>query len=85
MCLVSCHLIWMDSLIGIVYLLSTIRVDCFASANIDVSRYNDDVHVSGREWNDDVMAFNTGVLSICQCLNFEIDLGMAKHLPSLYL
>lgn len=49
-------------------------------------RHNgDDVHVYGREWKDDVMVFNTCVLSIFQCLTFKIDLGMAEHLPSFYI
>lgn len=49
-------------------------------------RHNgDDVHVYGREWKDDVMVFNTGVLSIFQCLTFKIDLEVAEHLPSFYI
>lgn len=49
-------------------------------------RHNgDDVHVYGRERKDDVMDFNTGVLSIFQCLTFKIDLEVAEHLPSFYI
>lgn len=57
---------------GIEHLLSAVSgLIVFASANVDVlRRKGDDVHVSRREWNDDVMVFNTGVLSIFQCLTF---------------